>query len=60
MGNIQMLISHRCCNNDLEIDGDDDEKEKTKVEQLPARIRSNEDEIANCESFQTLPCLISE
>ena len=54
MGNIQVLISHKCCNDDLIIDEDDDEK--PKVKQLPT-ITEDKNKIQTSESFNTtLPC----
>jgi hypothetical protein len=54
MGNVQLLISHKCCNDDLIIDEDDDEK--PKVKQLPT-ITEDKNKIQISESFTTtLPC----
>lgn len=60
MGNIQILISHKCCNDDLEIDNDDDEK-PPMVRQKPVlkTTTDKKDKLINTEtdSFTTtIPC----
>ena len=55
-GTMQVMI--RCCNDDLEVDNDDDEKHQmTKVKQQPTMTRDKKDDLISSESFNTtIPC----
>ena len=55
-GTMQVMI--RCCNDDLEVDNDDDEKpQMTKVKQQPTMTRDKKDDLISSESFNTtIPC----
>ena len=51
MGNIQILISHKCCNEDFDIDNDDEEKQKPVLK----TTTDNKEKLINTEteSFTT-------
>ena len=61
MGTIQILT--KCCNDDLEIDEDDDEKKRPVIKQQPAlsKTKDKSTEVINDEdSFTTtIPCFPS-
>ena len=58
MGTTQVIL--KCCNDDLEVDNDDNEKPPMiKVNQQPTITRDNKDDLINVEadSFTTtIPC----
>ena len=58
MGNIQVLVSHRCCNDDLEVDNDDEEKHPpVKQKPILKTATDKNDVLVNSDSFTTtIPC----
>lgn len=60
MGNVQILVSHRCCNDDLEVDNDDEEKPPPVKKPVLKTTTDKNDVLVNSDSFTTtIPCFSS-
>ena len=58
MGSIQILVSHKCCNDDLEVDNDDEEQPQLKQKPV-LKTTNKKEELINVETDSyttTIPC----